>query len=935
MVKAGALPIFTIRGYQMPFARLRGKTRACLLAGAAAALLVLVAMLGGVPTRAQSVGNCVPTTTPNVVNCTFTSTTAIAPGGTMEIQVTNPSGAFIQNIDPLPPLGCAVTAGKNTPILTISCAIASLGMQSGITFTESIGGIPSPATTLFVTQSVTYNANGAAPQVPPPSTSSGTCDAISAGSSNVAFKCINVPASQTVSGGTLTMVVSAPPAAPGATGSLTLQVTGICVTGTANPTCAGAQLGALGSCFESAPFLPQPPSALGASGTATVTCATGQSTQPCPQVTPSCPTANPSAPLTIVGVATNTNAALSPPIMPVETTVSNANGPTSSTIAVPEVLTIGVCSVSGATLTCINTPGETTQPGQQLVFAITAAAGQTIQITSDAAPPAPPPLGCTRSFPQALPSDVSFPEGTIPLTYSCSSGPPSQSAPPAAYTVTGTIVNGVGGIPSEITSVNTQGPPLGVPVPTTNAVTFTVSGTTGPSATPGTPVNPGTPTAVPPATTTAVPTTGPGTFCSGASCTSNSNCVNPPNAFPPAAPTTGSPPAVSSGAPYAGTQGQPLQLKGVATPAPTPPGGKPITIALCTWDFGDGTLGSHFLSPTHVYGSAGLYTATLTVIDSTGQSTTVTTLVGILASPPLCQNPLVPTWTGLSPCTGPACPAASFNNQCAPLCPLTGATLLPNQCPGPATGNAIWTTGPFNVQVDDPVTVTVNTTLPATSSLLAGAAVKFDFGDGAVVTNAPQGQQQSQSASTTTSTFANTQTTTTTAAGTTIIYPFPPSMQAVHAYTQPGNYTIKVTMTYSDGTTAFNQTQAPVSGQPPGFPTSPLISQPQLTSNGAVGGAPAQPAGAPQLIATGVPLAPGCNNVTLTFPDGTPASAVAAAVQGAPVTAIYETPPNAPPLAYFPSGSASGQASNLATVQHGDAATICVSGAATLNQPPS
>jgi PKD repeat protein len=422
---------------------------------------------------------------------------------------------------------------------------------------------------------------------------------------------------------------------------------------------------------------------------------------------------------------------------------------------------------------------------------------------------------------------------------------------------------------------------------------------------------------------------------------------------------------VSAGGPYAGTQGQPLQLKGVATPASVPPGAKPVTIALCTWDFGDGTTPSHFLSPTHVYGAPGPYIATLTVTDSTGQSTTVTVPVAILASPPLCQNPLIPTISGLSPCTGPACPAASFNNQCAPLCPLNGATLLPNQCPGPATGNAIWTTGPFNVQINDPITVTVNTALPATSSLLAGASIKFDFGDGAVVTNTPQGVQQSQG------TAPNPA-----PSGPTIPYPgngggptqcadgtvsnssrsgtcsdhggiakppasaantgSPPApMQAIHAYTQPGNYTIKVSMTYSDGTTAFNQTSATVTGQPPGFPTSPQYSQPQLTSNGAVGGTAANPPGAPQVLPAGVPLAPGCNNVTLTFPNGTPASAVAAAVQGATVTAIYETPPNAPPLAYFPSGSASGQASNLATVQHGDAATICVSGAATLNQPPS
>jgi PKD domain len=901
----------------MPFARLRGKTRAYLLTGAAAALLVLVAMLGGVPGgRAQTsscstvtpggspscIANCVPTTTANVDNCTFSMAQAIAPGGTMVIQLTNPTGAVIQALAPPPPIGCALTSGSGTAVITVSCATASIGWSPSLTptLTEAVGNIS--AGTNFITQVVTYNANGAAPQVPNPITVPGACFPAGAGPTPTplplaggAFQCINTPAVQTVAGGTLTFTVFVPPSTTATAASI--QITGV--------------TGGLGTCFVSAPFPPQPPTP-GQSGTLTVTCATGQST------------ANPPAPVTISGVATAGG------FIPQESTTANANGPTSAEIAVPDQLTIGTCTPIGAgvgaTGTCTNTPGEAAQAGQTLVFGITAAAGQTIQINSGASPTP----GCDLST--TLPSSASFVEGTIPLTYTCTTGETAAAVP---YAVTVTNVNGVAGTPSEVTSVNTQGPPQGVPPPTTNTITFTISSVSVPGTPIGTPVTPGTPTAVPQPTTTAVPTTGPGTFCSGASCTSNSNCVNPPNASPPAAPATGQPPAVSSGAPYAGTQGQPLQLKGVTTPAPAPPGGKPVTISLCTWDFGDGTLGSHFLSPTHVYGSAGLFTATLTVTDSTGQTTTVTTPVGILASPPLCQNPLVPTWTGLSPCTGAPCPAASFNNQCAPLCPLNGATLLPNQCPGPATGNAIWTTGPFNVQVDDPVTVTVNTTLPATSPLLAGAAIKFDFGDGAVVTNTPQGQQQSQSASTTSTVYNNTTTTTTTAAGTTTIYPFPPSMQAIHAYTQPGNYTIKVTMTYSDGTTAFNQTQATVSGQPPGFPTSPLYTQPQLTSNGAVGGAPAQPAGAPQLIAMGVPLMPGCNNVTLTFPNGTPASAVAAAVQGAPVTAIYETPPNAPSLAYYPGGSASAQASNLATVQHGDAATICVSGAATLNQPPS
>jgi hypothetical protein len=70
--------------------------------------------------------------------------------------------------------------------------------------------------------------------------------------------------------------------------------------------------------------------------------------------------------------------------------------------------------------------------------------------------------------------------------------------------------------------------------------------------------------------------------------------------------------------------------------------------------------------------------------------------------------------------------------------------------------------------------------------------------------------------------------------------------------------------------------------------------------------------------------------VTLTFPDGTPIATVAAGVQGTTLIAIYETPSDAPQLAYYPDPSA---ASNLASVQHGDAATICVQGAGTLSQP--
>jgi hypothetical protein len=345
-----------------PIARLRAKTRAYLLAGAIAAFMVAVAMLSGVPNGgAQTsscssvtpggspncIANCIPTTTVNVDNCTFTTTTGIAPGGTLEIQLTNPVGAVINAIVPPPPIGCALTSGSGTAVITISCAVASLGIPANQTLTEAVANVPS--TTPYITQVVTYNANGAAPQVPNPISTSGTCiNASIAPGVPTTFTCTNTPAVQTVAGGTLTFNVRVPPLS-----NASLQITGVS--------------GGLGTCFISAPFPPQP-NPPGSSGTVTVTCATGQST------------VNPPVAVTVVGNITDGS------VQPIETTTANANGPTSAEIAVPDQLTIGACTpiggTVGATGTCTNTPGEVTQAGQTLVFGITAAAGQTIQINT-------------------------------------------------------------------------------------------------------------------------------------------------------------------------------------------------------------------------------------------------------------------------------------------------------------------------------------------------------------------------------------------------------------------------------------------------------------------------------------------------------------------------------------------------------------------------
>jgi hypothetical protein len=142
---------------------------------------------------------------------------------------------------------------------------------------------------------------------------------------------------------------------------------------------------------------------------------------------------------------------------------------------------------------------------------------------------------------------------------------------------------------------------------------------------------------------------------------------------------------------------------------------------------------------------------------------------------------------------------------------------------------------------------------------------------------------------------------------------FPASTQAVHAYAQPATYTVTVVVTFSDGTTGTARTTVTVTGAPAALPVT----------------APQTP---PQVLSNSVPLSAGCNSVTLTFANGTPISTVVAAVQGTTVTSIYETPANAPELVYSTDPS---QPSNLASVQYGDQASICVTGAGTLNQPPA
>ncbi len=79
-------------------------------------------------------------------------------------------------------------------------------------------------------------------------------------------------------------------------------------------------------------------------------------------------------------------------------------------------------------------------------------------------------------------------------------------------------------------------------------------------------------------------------------------------------------PVANAGGPYIGTEGSPVFLSGNDS---SDPDGDAITYA---WEFGDGTTGTG-ISPSHTYADNGTYLVKLTVTDTYGAESTVTTSV--------------------------------------------------------------------------------------------------------------------------------------------------------------------------------------------------------------------------------------------------------------------------------------------------------------------
>ncbi|MGI8551979.1 MAG: PKD domain-containing protein [Dehalococcoidia bacterium] len=614
-----------------------------------------------------------------------------------------------------------------------------------------------------------------------------------------------------------------------------------------------------------------------------------------------------------------------------ENVTYNANGPIpAGAPGVPATIASLVCTPfsgtgTGSTATCSGATTVAVVPGGTLVEMVALAGGVTgaIAITTCA----PAMIGT------CAPAMI----GTCPLTgatatsitYTCGAAQAIPPLTPLAETITVTSALSAVTAPTKTICQNCSGGATGglgnvaVPAPTTVGITLTslplpspgASASPSPSASAS--PSPGSSASPAPIACTLVSAAVNSAVASGATC--NSNCLSAPGttATAPAGGAGAAVTTIATGGPYTGFICQPIRFAIAATPAAG------LAITNCSVSFCDGSR-SNLLSPTHSHAVSGTYTVTVTVTDNAGVTTSASTTVSVGALGPLCQEPGLNGNSGAVPCiTGATCIASSLNNGCRPVCTLTGEVLVPGNCPGPATGNQITINGPYQLQIFQPFSVESNINLPATSDLLPGDSIRFDFGDGTVITNrAPAGTVPLQTNSTAGSGAPGGNAAPAAAPAATGAAPsgsqggapaFPADTRATHVYDQPGTYPITVTVTFSNSTNSVAKTTATVTGISPANSLSAMALPPPLQ---------------PGLVA--VPLASGCNNVTLTFPDGTAVTSVATAVQGASVSSIYELPANAPVLGFFADPSAP---SNLVSVRRGDAAVICVRGSGNLIEP--
>jgi PKD repeat protein len=347
---------------------------------------------------------------------------------------------------------------------------------------------------------------------------------------------------------------------------------------------------------------------------------------------------------------------------------------------------------------------------------------------------------------------------------------------------------------------------------------------------------------------------------------------------------------VSAGGPYSGRVGEPITFIAEVGLGGRPPG----TPVEYQWNFGDGSTGFGRVT-THTYTQPGTYTVTVTARVGTDQFATDSTIAQV--SPGMTVGMLTVDAGG--PYTGQVGMPVFFNA-------IVG---LGGRPPGTPV-QVVWNFGDGNTGVGASTSHTY--AAPGTYTVTVIASV----GTGQSAQDTTTAQIAAQVSPLTVNpggpymgTVGQPVTFTGSATGAllgaTLQYTWDfgdgttgTGQTATHTYTAAGTYTVTLTVTTSAGQQASATTTATIT------------------------------AGADQ-----VPLTPGCTNLTLTWPDGTPVSTVAAAVSpSGTLQAIWRySAAMGRFLGYTP--TAPSFANDLQTVNRLDAVFICVNAPATLNRP--
>jgi PKD repeat protein len=338
--------------------------------------------------------------------------------------------------------------------------------------------------------------------------------------------------------------------------------------------------------------------------------------------------------------------------------------------------------------------------------------------------------------------------------------------------------------------------------------------------------------------------------------------------------------SVSAGGPYAGTVGALIPFTGGATPAAG------AAIVSYTWAFGDGTT-ANGATAQHAYAAPGVYTVTLTIQDSGGGVATATSSATINGQALPCAGAAAGITTG-APCPSSVlCGSAAANlsssgcfNPSACTTIIGPGTPVFVSCGAAAQAIQVNAGGPYTGTAQQPLNLAGSGSFnPSSSCPLPPTTVNGRLtcpSTGAVIVEgaAPVSYRWN---------FGDGQ------------IDFGPVVS--HTYQAAGVYIVALTVNFADGSVGSGETTATI---------------------------------AAPLPARSLSLFSGCNDVSLTFPDGTAATSLAAAVSGGALVSIWKQTGPTSFAGWFPGA---GTPSDLTTVNRLDAVFICLQGAGSLNEP--